>query len=120
MSVMVHRESCDLLVIRVSGVLTMSEWLSAQQDVAKLMPEQGTISLLIVTDDFDGWGPGDWQDTSFQRQHDRRISRMAIVSPRQWEDLALLFVGQGLRKFEIEYFPPSQIAQARQWLAQNH
>ena len=42
---------------------------------------------------------------------------LSHVVARKWEDLALMFTAKGLRKFPIEYFEPSQMAQARAWLA---
>jgi len=41
---------------------------------------------------------------------------MAIVGAARWEDLALIFVGKGLRKFPIEYFESGALDRARAWL----
>ena len=46
-----------------------------------------------------------------------QIDRIAIVADRVWEDLALMFAGQGLRRVDVQFFGPSSEKQARQWLA---
>ncbi len=106
-----------LIVARVSGKISPAEWLAIQQAVAKRMSPDRLTSFLIIVQDFQGWEHGDWDDMSFQMKHDRQIGRMAIVAEKRWEDELLLFAGKGFRKFDIRYFPPSEMAQARAWLA---
>ena len=46
-----------------------------------------------------------------------KLAAEASGDPRVQEDLALMFVGQGLRKVEIQFFGPAAIRHAREWLA---
>jgi hypothetical protein len=111
----VERESARLITVRLSGRLTQRQWEAALQEIANLLKAGERSSLLVVAEDFEGWGAGDWDDMSFQRAHDEQIDRMAIVAEKKWEDQALMFCGKGLRGIEIEFFPPVEIARARQW-----
>ena len=117
MSVTVTIEPPQLLVIHLSGKVTAREFRAAQQNASKLLEPIVTVSVVAILQGFDGWGEGDWSDSSIQFQHDTQIKRMAIVGDRKWEDAALMFVGKGLRHFDIEYFEPTQLAQAREWAA---
>jgi len=117
MSVSVEQGPASVVTVRVSGRLNSKQWLAAQQDVGKLMKDQSAVSLLVIAENFQGWEGTDWNDMTFQVEHDDQIERMAIVAEKKWEDKVLLFAGQGIRKFEICYFPPPAIAEARTWLA---
>ena len=116
MSITIEREAADLITVRVSGKLSSSEWLTMQQDVAGRLRSDQLTSFLIVLDGFEGWERGNWEDMSFQLEHDKQIARMGIVADKKWKDEALLFAGKGFRKFDIRYFEPGELAQARAWL----
>ena len=72
----------------------------------------------MILEDFQGWkkGPG-WDDMSFSNEHDRNIEKMAIVGPEQWRDWACAFAGKGFRSVAVEYFMPSQLERAKDWLS---
>ena len=115
MSVSVNLEPSDLLTVRLSGKVMAQEFRAAQQEASKLLKPVVSVSVVAVLQGFEGWGSGDWNDSSIQFQHDAQIKRMAIVGDRKWEDAVMLFVGKGLRHFDIEYFEPAQVEEARQW-----
>ena len=116
MSVTVECESPQIITVRMRGKVSSEEWREELQKVAKHLDTLMSSSILVIAEDFAGFGQGDWTDLSFQLAHDRQINRMAIVTDPKFEDEALLFAGKGLRRFEIQYFPPSQLAAARAWL----
>src|SRR3954447_12508017 len=104
MSVRIEREESNVIVVHLSGKVSASEWLEGQGKVSTNLDTMQSAGILAIAKDFEGWTPGgDWEDTSFQRAHDHQIERLAIVADKQWEDLALMFVGKGFRKFEIQY-----------------
>jgi len=72
----------------------------------------------VTLEDFLGWekGPG-WDDMSFSNEHDRNFEKMAIVGPEQWRDWACAFAGKGFRSVAVEYFVPSQLERAKDWLS---
>jgi hypothetical protein len=117
MSVTISPEAGDLITVRVSGKLGPAHWMMVQQDVAKRLSSSRRTSFLVIVESFEGWEQGDWDDMSFQLEHDSHIGRMAIVAEPKWKDEALLFAGKGFRKFDIQFFPDTRIADARAWLA---
>jgi hypothetical protein len=105
-------------ILRISGKLSQGELAAVQQDAGAFLRARGRGRLMVVAVAFEGWEQGAaWDDASFQEENDARIEKMAIVGDARWEDLALAFVGKGLRPFPIEYFPHAEIGRARAWLA---
>lgn len=107
-----------ILAARITGMLTHPELVALQQAASDIIRQQDKVRLLLVTENFGGWQRGgDWGDLSFQLEHDAHIEKMAIVGEKKWEDLALIFASKGFRSFPIEYFPATDVAKARAWLA---
>lgn len=107
-----------IVTLTLSGLLTEQELVAAQLQLASIIDARGSVRVLVLTRDFEGWSPGDeWSDFALQARTDPFIEKMAIVGERRWEDLALLFVAQGMRPFPIEYFLPDELPRARDWLA---
>jgi len=107
-----------IITVKVAGKLTQPEMARAQREAIGIIKRQGKIRVLVVTENFQGWdGSGNWEDVSFQMEHDSQIERMAIVGEKRWENLALMFAGKGFREFPVEYFQPDSLALARAWLA---
>ena len=120
MSATVQAESPQIVSVRISGRLTLAELHAAQQGLSKLLDTGNSVSLLVTAEQFEGFETAqNWNDLSFQQRHDHQIQRMAIVASQEWEDLSLLFTGAGLRKVEIQFFPPWLIKEARAWLNQD-
>ena len=110
--------SKPILCFKITGTLTRAEvaWLQAKA-VAGIR-SWGKVRALAILEDFEGWKkePG-WDDTSFSNEHDRNIEKMAIVGPEQWRDWACAFAGKGFRSVEVQYFVPSQLERAKDWLS---
>ncbi len=109
-----------VLTIKITGTLTRAELADVQKKAGEILRQEGKMSLLVLTENFQGWGAGgeDWGDLSFQDAHDAFIEKLAIVGEEKWEDLALIFVSKGLRRFPVEYFQPADLAKARAWLTE--
>src|SRR5688572_23081390 len=103
-----------VLTMEVRGTLSYPELASIQTAAAEILRTEGKLRVLVLAEQFAGWG-----DVTFQAENDARIERMAIIGDRKWEELALLFTAKGLREFPIEYFAPSDAAAARAWLAES-
>ena len=117
MPVLVVLEPSSIIRVRLSGKVGPMEWQNTQQRIAKLLPADGQCSILVIANDFEGWEGNDWgDDMSFRAEHDRQIERMAIVAPPERETEALMVAGKGLRRFEIQFFPPPQLGEARAWV----
>ena len=118
MSINWSYEDENLLVIRVSGVLTKSELDVCQSEVEPMI-KKGNAKLLVIVEDFDGWSKSDeWGDVSFSERNDPYIYKMAILDDDKWRELAAMFTMQGLRDVPIEYFLTDQEIPARQWLSE--
>ena len=117
MSVEIVNVTDKILTLKVAGKLTQPELAAAQKQAAGILQQQGRMSILVLTDGFQGWERGgDWGDLSFQMGNDTLIEKLAIVGEKQWEGLALLFASKGFRSFPVEYFPPTELNVARAWL----
>jgi hypothetical protein len=105
------------LVARISGVFTQPELAALQAAAAEAIRQHGSISMLVLVEDFRGWQKGDdWSDVSFM-DNDPFIRKQAIVGDRKWEELALIFSAQMVRQFPIRYFEPHELNLAKAWLA---
>jgi hypothetical protein len=101
---------------KIGGNLNVNEMRQLQQSAASFIQKHGKARFLIIAEDFKGFDRGDWSDTSFQSQYDRQIEKIAIVGEKRWEDLVFMFMGKGLRRVDIEYFAPCDLAKAKAWL----
>jgi hypothetical protein len=112
-----QKEADDLVVLTVSGQLSMAEYLSAQQQVVSGREPPGKYRVLVLLDHFAGWtADKGWGDVSSAEKIDPHIEKMAIVGDPQWEGSVAAFTLQGLRPFPIEYFSSGNDARARDWL----
>jgi hypothetical protein len=117
MSAEIVSNSGGIVTARVTGVLTQPDLARLQESVVALLRQQGSLSILVIVEDFRGWQEGDeWGEVSFM-ENDPYIRKMAIVGEKRWEDLILVFTAKLLRPFPIEYFQPSDLARAQAWLA---
>jgi hypothetical protein len=107
----------NILTFKVSGRLDQPELAAAQKNAVEILRKQGKKRVLVIAENFQGWGKGDWGDLSGQMALDSYIDRMAIVGDKKWEDLALLFTGKGVRRVAIEYFSSADLDKAEAWLA---
>lgn len=110
--------SGNLISIRITGELKKAESDRMQTVAAEVIKREGKIKILVFLQNFLGWEKGaDWEDTSFQVKHDSDIEKIAIVGDEKWRNLVLAFTGKPFRSVETEYFTPSQLEQARAWIA---
>ena len=117
MAVAIQQESDDTYVIRINGLLKKLELESVQLTALDGIEKAGTIKLLVILDDFQGWQKGDdWGDMSFYSEHGDQIDKIAIVGDPKWEDEMLMFAGSGLRRAPVKYFSESDLAAAQAWL----
>ena len=119
MPVQMKYEPNDICVLRISGILKRSEFGAEERALASHIDTLSKPCLLVILESFEGWERGaDWNDLDFYTSHGRKISRIAIVAERRWEALALAFAGAGVRRAPVKFFPPNDLDQARNWLAE--
>jgi hypothetical protein len=118
MSVEIAEVVDAVVTVKVRDKLTQADLQAAQTAIAAIIREQGKIRMLVRAEQFAGWERGEeWNDFSFQAEHDDDIEKMAIVGDEKWKQLTLIFTAQGLRKFPIRYFSRPELEKARGWLA---
>ena len=106
-----------IVTLSISGKLTQAELGAAQQALSAIIRQQGNVRILARAEQFAGWERDQWDDFSFQAEHDDDIEKIAIVGEEKWKQLTLVFTAQGLRKFPIRYFLATELEKARGWLA---
>lgn len=117
MSITFTKESEDLFVICVKGVLAFNGLKEGEKRVLDGIDRSGKVKLLVLAEEFSGWGKeGDWGDLTFMHEHDRYIEKIAVVGEEKWKDQILMFVGAGRRQAEVEFFFDDEEEDAREWL----
>ncbi|HET7220059.1 MAG TPA: STAS/SEC14 domain-containing protein, partial [Vicinamibacterales bacterium] len=118
MAISLEHEQGNVYRIDMSGVLKRPDLDWCQDRLAGEIARVGSVRLLFVLDQFDGWDPdATWNDLTFYVTHGSSIERIAIVGPERWRDLALMFAGADLRKAPVEFFGDSAEPEARTWLS---
>ena len=117
MSVSFTRESEDLFVVSVEGVLTFNELIECQNSVSTAIDHSHKIKMLLLAGDFSGWAKeGDWGNLEFMLEHDPYIQSIAVVTSEKWKDWLLTFLLAGMRKALVESFLTGEEEKARDWL----
>jgi hypothetical protein len=106
-----------IVTIEVSAKLAQAELAAMQAALKDIIHRHGKVRILVRAEQFTGWERGQWNDFSFQAEHDDDIEKLAIVGDDKWKQLTLVFTAQGLRKFPIRYFPTPELEKARGWLS---
>ena len=117
MSVEFTRESENLFVISVKGVLTFNDQKEIEDRGRVEIDRCSKVRLLVLAEEFSGWGKqGDWGDLTFMYEHDPFIEKIAVVADDEWRDQILMFLGAGRRQASVRFFSPGREAAARDWL----
>ena len=103
---------------KISGELSKAEVSQMQALALEAIRRCGKISALFILENFQGWKRGgNWGDITFLTEHDKDITKIAVVGDEQWRDFVEAFLAKGFRQAAVEYFHPADIAKARAWLA---
>ena len=117
MSVSFTKESEDLFVVFLEGVLTFNELKELQEDASTAIDHGRKIKVLVLAENFSGWAKeGDWGDLEFLHEHDPYIEKIAVVTSEKRKDWLLTFLLAGMRQAKVESFPEGGAKTARLWL----
>jgi hypothetical protein len=109
----------DVMYIKISGVLKLADQRSLQTAGIKLIEQGKKLKLFVTVQDFQGWEKGvDWGDVDFFVTHSNDIVKIAVVGDERWKEEVFAFLGKGLRSTEIEFFGPSSMDKAQDWIVQ--
>lgn len=118
MPIAMEPEGNRIYRVEMSGVMRKADLDRSQIELAMEMRRVGTVKLLCVLRDFEGWEQhAGWNDLTFYVQHGGAIDRIAIVGHERWRSEALMFAAAGLRRGPVQYFAETDLAGARAWLA---
>jgi len=112
------QKGIDSIELRVEGKIDFAEYRSMQESMLEQLEGMSQVRVLVFADGFEGWeGEGEWGDLSIQARFDPLIARMAVICHVQWQDNLAMFGGQGLRPFPLDFFQPSEMDRAKEWLS---
>ena len=113
----IQHENGNLFRIIISGVVRQAELKDVQAVAVRKIARFGTIELLFVLEQFEGWERDtDWGDLTFYAVHDKDIDKVAIVGEEKWRDHGLAFAGAGIRTAAVRFFALADGELARAWL----
>ena len=117
MSYCIMKQADDMGWVKLSGKLTLPEYLELQNLGKESLEKFGRFKLLIELDDFQGWSKdAGWEQTSFLKENQSQRSMVAVVGDEKWKDDIYMFMGTPLRALDIEFFQPGRVNQALAWL----
>jgi hypothetical protein len=117
MSVSFTKESEDLFVVSVEGILTFNDLKEIQNNASTAIDRSRKIKVLLLAENFSGWAKeGDWGNLEFLLEHDPYIQKIAVVTSEEKKDDLLIFLGKGMREASVEFFPAGEEEKARDWL----
>jgi hypothetical protein len=115
-SATVTKESDELFVVTIKGVLTYDD-LKEVESYAEGKEQKKQVKILVHAEEFEGWGKeGDWGDLTFMHEHDPYIEKIAVMSVERWKDEILMFLGAGRRQAQVKFFFDDEEEDAREWL----
>ena len=116
MSITFVKESKDLFVVCIEGILTFDDQKEIEKRVRDEIDLNQKAKLLILAEQFSGWGKeGDWSDLTFMYEYDPHIEKIAVVAKKKWKNKILMHIGAGRRQASVEFFLPAE-DKAREWL----
>ena len=105
-------ERPDLLVAKVTGVLTARDQAELVTWVHESIETRGMVRVLLTLDGFAGWDTSDDHDAWLH--DDDAVARIAIVGNTEWKLPVLTFMVAPIRRTPIAYFESENAA--RRWL----
>ncbi|MGZ8136324.1 MAG: STAS/SEC14 domain-containing protein [Methylococcaceae bacterium] len=120
MSYNIIKQTGEINRVKLSGKLTVQDFLELQALATENLAQFGRFLALIELENFQGWSkePNKWEQTSFLTENEGQLFRMAIVGDEKWKDDVYLFTGKPLRSTDMQFFPQDQLDQAERWLSE--
>ena len=117
MPIALHHEEDNTYRLEFSGRLESADYSRVEGELSAIVGEAGTVKLLCLLDEFEGFGRNVGSGLSFYATHGDQITRIAIVGTERWRQQAMMFAVAGLRKAPVQFFLDTDLAKAREWLA---
>jgi hypothetical protein len=109
-------EEGNLIRVIVSGKLTQEDYEALIPSWEQTIARHGSMRMLFVMENFDGWEPGAaWDDLGFDATHARKVEKVAAVGERAWQKW-LMKLGSIFVRDDVKYFDSSQLSEAERWI----
>ncbi|HST31739.1 MAG TPA: STAS/SEC14 domain-containing protein [Chthoniobacterales bacterium] len=108
--------SGKVVVVRVSGRLTLDEYKQFVPEFDRSVERKGKIRLLFEISQLHSWEAGAaWEDIKLGFKHFADIERLAMVGEKKWQEV-MSWVCRPFTTAEVRYFDHGDILAARKWL----
>jgi hypothetical protein len=105
-----------VLVIRLGGKLTKSDYERLVPEVERLIRRHGKVRMLIQMHDFHGWSLSAlWDDIKFDLKHFAHIERLALVGESKWEAGMAAFC-KPFTAATVRYFDEAKSGESLNWI----
>jgi len=105
-----------VLVIRLGGKLTKSDYERFVPEVERLIRRHGKVRMLIQMHDFHGWSlSAQWDDIGFDLKHFAQIERLALVGESKWEAGMATFC-KPFSAATVRYFGQAKSGESLDWI----
>jgi hypothetical protein len=111
------QSSGNVVGYKVIGRLTKEDFAAVTADVEALVLQEGPLRLLLDLEAFEG----EEMDAlgshrGFRHEHQRHITRMAVVGDKKWQEWVMAFVDLVYYARENRFYPIDQRQAAWEWL----
>src|SRR3954447_17169585 len=120
MAIQLHElDGGSVLHVKASGKLSHQEYERFAPEFERLIKEQGKLSILFEMRDFHGWeGTALWDEIKMDAKHSADVDKVATVGDQKWEKGITAFC-KPFTRATVGYFDVSELASAKQWLAES-
>jgi len=103
---------------KISGKVIAEDYDTLLPELDRAIAAHGTINLLVLMEDFEGWEGIDAAKADFQfgKHQYRKVEKAAFVSDNKWMEWTVKIMDPFTRRTEEKSFEPNQIDEAWAWL----
>jgi len=111
------KEVDDLIVVRVSGTATKTDYEAAVPELENAVQlAKGPLSVLIRLENFQGWElEALWREIEFTLDKTGKLGRVAVLGETKLEEWGTK-LSAAVAPTEMAYFPSDQEREALAWL----
>jgi LmbE family N-acetylglucosaminyl deacetylase len=118
MPISVDSGEAQFVTVVAADTLQASDYRGFVAEFERLVGERGTLRILFDARELKGWDRSAlWQEVKFDAQHLAEIERLAMVGAHAWHHAIEAFFKPFARP-KMRYFDASEMAQAREWVAE--
>jgi len=108
------------LGFKVSDKITAEDYDVLLPKIDEAISAYGTINLLVVMGDFEGWTGLDAAkaDFKFGKEQYHQVEKAAFVGEKKWQRWMIKIMDPFTRRTEERFFDLEQLEDAWQWIAE--